>query len=65
MHEGIEPGAGLADDGAAEGGNIVGARIAGGDERRRGLEGDQLVGGNADGRAVWEDVRVQVDEGRG
>ena len=29
VHEGVEPGAGLADDGAAKGGDVVGAGIAG------------------------------------
>ena len=64
VHEGVEARARLADDGAAEGGEVVGARVARRDQRRRALEGDQLVGGNADGRAVGEDVGVQVDEAR-
>jgi hypothetical protein len=65
VHEGIEAGPRLADDGAAEGCEVVGAGVAGGDQRGRALERQQLVGGDADGGAVGEDVGVQVDEAGG
>jgi hypothetical protein len=61
VHEGIDAGAGVADDGATEGGKGVGAGIARRDERRRALVGDELVAGDADGGARI-DVGVQVDE---
>ena len=53
-----------ADDEAAEGGEVVGAGIARRDAAWSCLECDQLVGRNADRRAVREDVRVQVDQAR-
>ena len=41
---------------------VVGAGVARGHDGRRALEGDQLVGGNADRRPIREDVRVQIDQ---
>ncbi len=64
VHEGVEARARLRDDVAAEDGEVVGARVA---RRHRGggaLERHQLVGRNADRRAVGEDMRVEVDQAR-
>ena len=62
VHEGEKPRAGLRHHVAAEGGEIVGARIAGRDHGRRALERDQLIGRNADRRAVGKHMRMQVDQ---
>ncbi len=63
VHERVEARARLRHDGAAEGGEVVGAGVARGDQRGGGLERHQLVGRNADGGAVGKDVGVQVDRG--
>ena len=62
VHEGIHPGAGLRRDVAPENREVVRARVAGGDHGGGGLVGHELVGGDADRRAVGEHVRMQVDE---
>ncbi len=64
MHECVEPRARRRHDVAAKGGEVVGAGIAGRDCRRGRLIGQQLVGGNADGRAVRKHMGMQVDQAR-
>jgi len=61
VHEGVEPGAGLADDRATEGGYVVGPASPA--ETSVVVAGrHQLVRGNADGRAIREDMGVEVDK---
>jgi hypothetical protein len=64
VDEGVEAGTPLRDDEAAEAGEIVGTGIAGGDAGRGALMVDELVGRDADRRAVGIDMGVQVDETR-
>ena len=64
VDKGVEAGARLRHDEAAERGEIVGPGIAGRDAGRRALMADELVGRNADRRAVGVDMSVQVDETR-
>jgi hypothetical protein len=62
VDEGVEAGAHRRHDKAAEGGEIVGPGIAGGDAGRHALMAAELVGRGADRRAVGIDMRVQVDK---
>src|SRR5262245_11210204 len=64
VHERVNSGTRLRRDVATEGGKVVGAGIAGRDTGGRTLVRNQLVGWNADGRAIGIDVRVEVDEPR-
>ena len=64
MHEGIEARARLRHDVAAEGGEIVRARIARRHAGGRALVGDQFVRRDSDGRPVRIHMRVQIDEAR-
>ena len=64
VHERVEPRARLRHHVAAEGREIVGAGIARRHAGGGALVRDQLVGRNADRRAVGKDVGVQVDQAR-
>ena len=62
MDEGVDPRPRLRHDVAAQRREIVDAGIARRDHRGGALELHQLVGGNADRRAVGIDVAMQVDQ---
>jgi hypothetical protein len=64
VHEGIDTRARLRRDVAAERSKVVGTGIPRRHAGGRALIRDQLVGRNADGRAIGIDVRVEVDEPR-
>jgi hypothetical protein len=64
VDEGVEAGARLRDNEAAEAGEIVGPGIAGGDAGRGALMVDEFVGRDADRRPVGIDMGVQVNETR-
>jgi hypothetical protein len=64
VHEGIDSGARLPRDEAAKRSKVVGTGIPRRYARGRALIRNQLIGRNADGRAIGIDVRVEVDEPR-
>jgi hypothetical protein len=64
VHEGVEARARLGHDVTAEAGKVVGACVACRYARCRALLRHHLVRRNAEGRAVWINMAVQVDEAR-
>ena len=64
VDEGVNPRPRLRHDVAAQRGEIVDAGVARRHHRGGGLRLHQLVGGNADRRAVGVDVGMQVDQAR-
>ncbi len=64
VHEGEEARARLGHAQPAKGGEVVGAGVARADRRGGARQRHQLVGGQADGRAIGIDVGVQVDDPR-
>ena len=64
VHEGIDSGARLPRDVAAKRSKVVGTGIPRRYARGRALIRNQLIGRNADGRAIGINVRVEVNEPR-